>query len=79
MSGNGAFAKANGILSVEEALMAAAEANKRMIKIWASEWTLPTDIADRQAEEELSEVVALSQMATSLAAYAEALVKVRGT
>jgi hypothetical protein len=60
MSGNGAFAKANGILSVEDAIVEAARLNKVAI-----ESRNPTEAWEA------------GRKAWSLAAYVDALVKVR--
>jgi hypothetical protein len=60
MSGNGAFAKANGILSVEEAIVEAARLNRIAIE----------SINPVEAWE-------AARVAWSLAAYVDALVKVK--
>jgi hypothetical protein len=69
----GTYEQATAILSRGDAIVAAADANKRMIELWESEWILPSDEGDARQAQELIELTALSQMARSLAEYATAM------
>jgi hypothetical protein len=75
MGGNGAFAKANEILSVEDAIVAAAHA----ANLVEGHLHPRGDLTSESLRSHRMTAALLGQAVQGLAAYVDALVKVRGT